>query len=229
VAPAHKLFVIPNGIEPEVFQRVSRTEARTHLGIEENTPVIGFVGRLEPQKGLSYLIEAVAQLIRDWPTLMCIVVGDGSLRSSLQRQAIQLDVKDKVHFLGYRPDVPALLPAFDIFVLPSLYEGLPYTILEAMAAGIPVIATDVAGTRDVVRDGETGLLVPPGDVPALREAIRQIFDNQELKSKLAQAGRQIVVHDFRLEDCVHRMEKLYQDVLSAKSAITSLSSRGGSA
>lgn len=228
VAPATKLIVIHNGIEPAVFQKASRAEARMRLRIEPSIPVVGFVGRLEPQKGLPYLIKAVAELIRDRPTLLCLIVGDGSLRLPLQRQAQRLGIEDQARFLGYRSDVPALLPAMDVFVLPSLYEGLPYTVLEAMSAYVPVVATDVVGIRDVVRDGETGLLVPPRDVAALKAAVDRILDNQKLKTKLAQAGCEMVTRDFHLEDCVRRTERLYLDVLSTRQAVTPPHLQGGS-
>ncbi len=219
IAPREKLVVIHNGIEPSVFQRVSRAEARTNLEIEPGTPVIGFIGRLECQKGVSYLLQATARLVSLRASLLCLIVGDGALRLSLMREAEQLGIGQHVRFLGYRPDVPNILPALDVFVLPSLYEGLPYTVLEAMAAGIPVVATDVVGVGDVVRDGTTGLLVPPGDVPALSGAVQRILDDPSLGRRLALAGQTEVGSRFTLRETVSRLESLYLALMRAKKLV----------
>jgi len=216
VAPAAKLVVIRNGIDPAAFQKVSRADARMRLGIKQGVPVIGYVGRLERQKGLMYLIKTMAELSNDWPNLQCLIIGDGSQRSSLVQQVQSMGIEDQVRFLGYQPEVSALLPALDVFVLPSLYEGLPYTLLEAMASGVPIVATHVVGIQDVVCDGKTGLLVQPGDVPGLKRAIGQILSNRELGVKLAQAGFELVMREFRLDDCVRRTERLYLDVLETR-------------
>jgi glycosyltransferase involved in cell wall biosynthesis len=162
--PADRTVCIPNGIDLSRFEPALRRAP-------DGAIVVGTCVRLEPQKGVTHLIEAAALLAPRLPELRLAIAGDGSLREALQRQAADAGIAGRVEWLGHRRDVPQVLAGFDLFVLPSLAEGLPLAVIEAMAAGVPVIATAAPGTVELVRPGETGLLVPPASAPALADAI----------------------------------------------------------
>ncbi len=164
--PSH---VIPLGIDVERF-------AGAHQALAADWPIVGSVGRLAEQKGYETLLEA-ATLV---PEAQFVVVGDGELRARLEAQA-----GENVHLTGWRDDVPELLASFTLYAQPSRYEGLCLAVLEAQAAGVPVVATPVGGMRDTVIDGETGLVVPVGDARALAAAIRRLLDDRDLAERLA--------------------------------------------
>jgi len=210
--PADKLVLIPNGVEVSETPLISCQEARVELGLPLDVPAIGTVSRLDPVKGIGFLIQALARV----DSAHLAVVGDGPERAVLGSLASSLDVADRVHWAGHRPDVPRLLPAFDLFVQPSLHEGLPNTVLEAMAAELPVVATTVGGTPEVVVDGVTGLLVPPCDSVALAEAIATILRDPGLRRTMGQAGRERVRRYFSLEQMIQRTQVLYEHLLKAQ-------------
>jgi glycosyltransferase involved in cell wall biosynthesis len=169
------------------------------------------VARLDPQKGLGDLLEAAARV----PDASFVVAGDGPDRERLGETARSLGLHDRVCFLGHRDDVPDLLRSCDVFVLPSLYEGFPLSVLEAMAAGKPVIATAVGGTPEAVSDGETGFLVPPGDPSALAAAIRAVLSDPVLARRLGSAGRERACRTFSAAEMVRHVVRLYEDILKA--------------
>jgi glycosyltransferase involved in cell wall biosynthesis len=171
------------------------------------------VGRLCAVKGQRDAIAALPLLGRADVTLLLAgedIEGGGAYLDALERQASQLGVRDRVRFLGRRDDVPALLAAADALVLPSWQEGLPLVVLEAMAAGVPVVATSVGGTPEAVVDGETGLLVPPRDVPALTAAIDTLLDDPERARRLGEAGRRRVRERFDAAESTRRILGLYE-------------------
>jgi glycosyltransferase involved in cell wall biosynthesis len=172
--------------------------------------VVLTVARLDEQKGHCYLLEAAAQV----PEAQFVLAGDGPLRASLEAQARSLGVEDRVKFLGYRSDIADLLADCDVFVLPSLYEGLPLSILEAMSAGKPVIATHIGGTDEAVIAGETGLLVPPADSAALAAAIRSLLTDRPLAQRLATAGRARVAQEFSAAKMVQQVIAVYDELLA---------------
>ena len=210
--PPQKLVVVPNGIPVEEFQMDNKAETRAALGISVTSLVIGTVGRLHPVKGTRHLIEAFAQC-RTSCQLVLLVIGDGPQRAQLESLAQRLGIADRVYFLGNRTDVPRLLQAMDVFVLPSEWEGMPNAALEAMATGLPVVATAVGGTPEVVVDGVTGLLVPPRNSEALAQAIAQLLADPELRRRMGQAGRERVEQLFSVEQMVRKTEALYEELL----------------
>jgi glycosyltransferase involved in cell wall biosynthesis len=191
--------VIPNGIP--IATAVPRP--RVAPG-----PIVGSLGRLDRQKGYDVLVRALPLL----PGVTAVLVGDGAERPELERLAGKLGVSDRLRITGWLEDGRALLPSFDVFVLPSLYEGLPLVVLEAMLAGLPVVASDVGSVRDAVSEGVTGLLVPAGDVPRLAAAVQRALD-PEFGPRLGQAGRARALERFTVESMVRAYEMLYDDVL----------------
>lgn len=189
-----------------------RQRKRQELGLPVDAPLIGSIGRLTPQKGYSILLDAAALVLAQLPAARFLVVGEGELAGELQAQAQRLDIAHALRFTGRRRDIEELLATMDLFASSSLWEGLPTVILESMAARIPVVATDVSGTRELVTDGITGLLVPPGEPRALADAIVQLLQHRELASSIAENayGR---VQNFSIESVAERYLEVYQRLL----------------
>jgi len=214
--PRQKLIVIPNGVDASRFAgRDPGFKAR--LGIKPDTPLITTIGRLHEQKGMSYVLRAAASLCRSRPECHFLLVGRGPLEAELRAQAKQFRLDDKVTFLGFCNDVPSVLKATDIFVLASLWEGMPNAVLEAMAAGVPVVATRVEGTVDIIDDDRTGMLVMPKDVPAIVSAILRLLDDPARAQRLGQAAQEHVRAHFPLEAMVRRHQELYRELLARAS------------
>jgi sugar transferase (PEP-CTERM/EpsH1 system associated) len=231
--PSEKLVVIPNGIPISQFTNLpTSARARAALCLPLHTPLIGTVSRAHPVKGLDVLLEAFARLLHSptdaqqisnltnirpfvsSPLADLLIVGDGPQLGALQAQAVGLGLGERVHFLGSRNDVPQVLAALDVFVLPSLHEGMPNAILEAMAAGLPVVATAVGGAPEVVVDGVSGLIVPPRDPLALADALSRLLDDAALRDRMGAAGRQRVEENFSQARMVRETERLYQELMS---------------
>lgn len=205
-----KVRVIHNGIPLDSFLR-TRRPAPPHLG-SKGKPVLLTLARLHAQKGLGYLIEAAALL----PDATFAIAGEGPDRAALEAQARALGLADRVIFLGQRQDVRELLAGCDAFVLPSLWEGLPVSILEAMAAGKPVIASEIPGNDEAVVHGITGLLVPPRDPVALADAIRSVVADPALAARLGTAGRERAEQEFSVDTMVRRTTAIYDEILSTR-------------
>ena len=211
--PSEKFTVIPNGIGPFAPSDLSRAELLAKLELPADARLIGAVGRLWPQKRIKDLIWAadLLKVIRD--DVHLLIIGDGPLRQRLERFRRQVRIEDKVHFLGHRDDVPRLLPHFDALWLASEYEGLPNVVMEAMAAGVPVVASDISGNRDLVVSGETGYLVPLGDRAAFARETRRLLEDAELARRFGEAGRRRMLAEFTVEQMVERHAKLYRELL----------------
>lgn len=166
-----KTCTIPNGIDLRPFEQADGAPVRKRLGFDSSAFLFGAVGRLAPQKGFAHLIRAIPDVLRSIPSAHFIIAGDGELRNELLQDAERLGVRSHTHFLGFQPDVTGLLAALDIFVQPSLWEGLSISLIEALAAGKPIVATDIEGNREVVDAGKTAVIVPPADPGALAAAL----------------------------------------------------------
>lgn len=211
------LVTIYNGVDLAAVRRPGEgRRLRRELGLAEGAPVVGAIGNLLPVKGHTFLVQAAARLVRDWPDLTVLLCGRPVLGPDLERQAERLGLAGRVRVLGFRDDVGALLDAFDVFVLPSLSEGLSLALLEAMAAGTPVVATAVGGTPELVRDGETGLLVPPGDAAALAAAIGRLLADRTLAQRLAASARAHVESSFGADAMAARYDALYAEMIGAR-------------
>jgi glycosyltransferase involved in cell wall biosynthesis len=212
--PADKFTIIPNGIRAAApAQPLTREQCFQQLGLSPTKHLIGIVGRLWPQKRLKDLIWA-ADLLKatrdDW---QAVIVGDGPQRWRLERFRDQVDIRDRVHFVGEQSDVPRLMPHFDVLWLGSEYEGQSNAILEAMAAGVPVIATDIPGNRDLVVEGETGHLLPVGDRFEFARKTHWLLEDDALRQRLGEAGRQRIQQHFTIEQMVERHAALYRELL----------------
>jgi glycosyltransferase involved in cell wall biosynthesis len=204
--PRRKMHVIPNAVDPDPFMREPNLDLKRALS--GGRPLILTAARLDRQKGQRYLLQAATQV----PEAVFALAGDGPDRAALEELADELEVRDRVRFLGRRSDVAELLAACDVFVLPSLYEGLPISLLEAMAAQRPVIATAIGGTDEVVIDEHCGLLVPPAKPSALAAALRRLLADEALRRRLAIAARDRVINDFSVPEMVSRVTSLYEEL-----------------
>ena len=213
--PEALVTTIPNGIDVARFAApLDISVLRRELGIREGDLVIGSVGRLMEQKGMAYLLKAFARLARRGGDMKLVIVGDGELRHDLERLAQHLQVGDRVVFTGIRRDIPDFMRLFDVFALPSLWEGQPLTVVEAMAAGKPIVATDVGGNAEILKHGEFGVLVPSGDENALAGAIGALLSDA---ARARELGRKAASHA-ALELTSASMVRKYEDVFAATAA-----------
>ena len=208
---ASKVSVIANGVD---FQRFATATAmdRGSLGLSA-APLVLFVGRLDPQKAPFVLLEAFERLISRHADWQLLFVGEGPLRSSMTEWVVEHRLNSSVHFVGWRPDVPQLLKAADLLVLPSLWEGMPNIVLESMAAGLPVVVSRVEGTEELICDGESGLLATPGSVEDLEQQIEKVLIDRVFSTKLSKAAQQTVAKEFTLDAMVLSYEQLYLRLL----------------
>lgn len=209
----HQVVVIENGIEPaqgnpggDVARR------RQELGLEPDRPVVGTVSRLNPQKDPATLLRAAALIVQATPEVQFVWCGDGELKCQAESLARDLGIHEHILFTGYRKDAAELMALFDVFVVSSLFEGLPYTLLEAMSWGKPLVATDVTGSRDVVAHGETGLRVPPQAPPALAEAVLRLIHSPDEAHRMGHAGRELVGRRFTLKRMIAETEQVYREL-----------------
>ena len=213
IAPLEKFTVIPYGFD---FNRrlgsspLSRHAKRADLGVGEQSFVVGWAGRLTEIKRPFDLIRAISAV----DAAILVLAGDGELRNSAEALAKELGVANRVRFLGYVSDMGSWYSAFDAFLLVSENEGTPVVAIEALAAGVPVVATDAGGTRTVVDDGETGFVLPVGDIPGLASALARLRDHEELRTRFAAAGRTRMRERFSVDRMVDDVDALYAKVLA---------------
>src|SRR5437867_8712577 len=218
IAGPEKFVTIHSGIDLAEFRSVQVDPAamRKELGLPPEGPIVGTVGRLVPIKGLEWLLKAAPRVLAEFPQACFVIIGEGPLLGALKQLTSKLGIGLRVVFLGAREDVPECLAALDLFVLPSLNEGMGRALIEAMAVGLPVVATRVGGIPDIVADGTTGLLVPPRDDGALAEAILTLLRDRSRRAVYGEAGRRHVSGRFDVETMVRNIERLYDDVWREK-------------
>lgn len=222
VAKDH-IRVIPNGISlSQSPGRPATFPIRREMGIDESSPLVAVVSRLNPAKGVDYFLRAAVTVAQKFPAARFLVVGssyfDPSYKPSLEKLALDLGLQNRVAFMGERNDVPSILQEATVSVLPSLSEGFSNSLLEAMAAGLPVVATNVGGNPEIVQEGKTGFLVPARDPNALSEAMSRVIASPELGIQLGQAGYERVARNFSLASTVRQTEDLYNDLLGERAA-----------
>jgi glycosyltransferase involved in cell wall biosynthesis len=184
--------------------------------LQDGDVAIGHVGRISPEKGVVQLVEAFKRVVAEFPSSRLIIAGDGPDIGRARRAAAAPGLPARVAFLGYREDIEAVYGALDLFVLNSATEGLPNAILEAMAFGVPVVATAVGGTPELVRDMETGLLIPPSDPAALATAIGSVLRDRVAAAERVRRARELVEREFDMVRLSHSVNETYRRVLTAR-------------
>lgn len=220
-----KLVRLPNCIDLDrTYSALDTSEAKERIGLDPANVVIGTVGRMEEQKGHAILLDAFS-LLRSMPgvpadSLRLLVVGDGRLKPATEARAARLGITDACRFPGSITHLGDVYRAIDVFVMPSLWEGLSLAMLEAMAAGLPMVATDVGGVRDVLGDNRYGLLVPPGDPVVLAQALAKLLIDPQKRCELADSGRRHVRDNYSVAYLSRQLGELYESALSKKNGAT---------
>ena len=214
--PGDRIRVIHTGLDLAEFDAgAPRERVRQELGIPPDAVVVGTVSRLFVEKGLKYLLAAAQMLAGDFPRLRLLIVGTGDQREALEHLATILGIRDKVIFTGFYEDLPGALRAMDIFAQPSvLEEGFPTAVLEAQVAGLPVVASDIGGTRETMDVGKTGLLVPPANAEALAAVLGELLAGPERRRAMAAAARPWIERSFTLEKMIAQMTATYEEALA---------------
>jgi sugar transferase (PEP-CTERM/EpsH1 system associated) len=210
--PVDRIQVLYNGVDLDRFGSLHRDPIRQQLGIDNDTIVIGSVGRLVAVKNYALLLRAIHRLGDS--RLILMLVGDGPEREALESLAQGLGIKGRVRFLGHRDDVPGLLGAMDIFVLPSLSEGMSNTMLEAMASQVATVASNVGGAAEIIRDSSNGMLFESNNLDELCCRLGSLLEDDALRNRIATEGRRSVLSNFGIDGMVSRYEALYRSVLS---------------
>ena len=206
-----RVHTIHSGINVDKFNRPKARESlRQNFGFEPDDFVVGYVGRLVEGKGLECLLNAAHQVLAQQPKISFLIVGDGPLKDTIELMSYELGIASKVIFTGYRTDIPEILAVTDVFVLPSLTEGLPLSLMEAMAAGKPVIVTDVGGVEELVFSGRTGILISPDSVSDIKSAILDLFDHPEKRNNISQAGQSDIIQNYSVQRMVDDYQNFYE-------------------
>ena len=214
---AEKVCVIPNGVDIERFDEATPLDLMAEFGIPKDASVMVFVGRLDPQKGIRVLMEALPNILREFPIAHFLFVGEGGERPWLEQQIAELDVGSRIHLVGFRGDIPAILKASNLLVLPSLWEGMPNVLLEAMAAALPVVATDVQGVSEVLQDGKLGVIVPPCEADELTAGIRSLLQSSDHRNTLSNSSYLHVKANFTTRKMICKYADLYLATINSES------------
>lgn len=204
------IIVFPNGVDVTRFERISPEKVRQKLGIDEKCKTVLFVGNLRPIKGVEYLIEAMTRVVQEYPETRLVVVGVDFQDGRLQRLAQEKNLQERITFTGFIPPdkIPEYMVAADVFVLPSLSEGFPTVLLEAMAAGLPIVATKVGGLSEIVTEGENGFLVEPRNSQQLAEKILFLLENEDMRRHLSSNSIEKAKH-YDWSSIVTSLEEVY--------------------
>lgn len=213
--PAAKLRLVRSAVPAERYAQPCRVQLISQrLGLPEDALLIGVVAQLIERKGHGLLLEALPRLLAEQPRLQVLFFGQGPLAAALEQQICAAGLRGRVHLTGFRDDLPELLPCLALLVHPALMEGLGVSLLQAAAAGVPIIASRVGGIPEAVEDGVTGMLTPPGDVAALERAIRALLSDPRLREQLGRAGAERVRRDFCVEAMVEGNLRVYRELLA---------------
>jgi glycosyltransferase involved in cell wall biosynthesis len=215
VAP-QRIRTIHNGVDSLRFAPAPSPEARRALGLPQDAYVAGTVGSFDPIKNQAALMGAVARLAQEIPALHAVFIGSGRLEAELRQMAEASCLSGRIHFPGLRRNVEQLLPAFDVFVLPSISEGMSNVLLEAMSCGVPPICTDLASHREIVTPGLDAILLQPCNEVTLAEALRDLHLNEPARFRLADSARRTILERFTLEGMIHTYEEAYVEVMSRR-------------
>lgn len=214
--PLEKLVVVRNGIDLARFSDIpGRDEARARLGVASDEFTVGIVGRLAPQKGHKFLLEAAARLLPEIPRLRLLIVGEGQLERRLRGQARALGISDRVSFVGFRAEVAQVYPAMDVLAVPSLFEGLSLVLVEALVCGRVAVCAGASGLVDVVEDGKNGIIFEVADVDGLAKAIARVYRG-EFDPDMPRRAREAARADYGLDTYLARLEGMYRDLVAAR-------------
>lgn len=215
--PSDLISVIHNGIDTATWSRCKVNLSMRHaLGLINAFPIIGYVGRVSPEKDVENWLRAAAVVTREYPTAQFVIVGEGrddGLLNQLKNLAEALGIAGQVHFLGYREDLPSIYATFDLFFLSSRREGICNSLLEAMAMGVPIVATDVGGTKELIADGQTGYLLSAGDVEGMARVLLALVRDESLRKNVGSAGRKHIEEKFSFVSRLRRIETLYERII----------------
>lgn len=211
IVPPGRAAVVRTGVDLRRFHpQADSRRVREELGLPDRHRIVGSVGALVEQKGHRYLVEAAALALEQMPHTTFVICGEGPLEEDLRALAESLGLGRRLRFLGHRDDVPRVLAALDLFVIPSLWEGLPYALIEAMAVGVPAIGTEITGIADVIEPRRTGWLTPPGDAARLAETICTALEREGLSTTMAQSAREMVVRGYSRERMLESLQACYE-------------------
>ncbi|HID28420.1 MAG TPA: glycosyltransferase family 1 protein [Desulfobacterales bacterium] len=213
--PKQRIFVVHSGIDPERFTAASMGHLVSEFNLKSNEPVVVNVAHLAGHKGQRYLVRAIPLVLAKIPATRFFIVGEGELMNELQILAASLGLNNELIFTGFRQDVGAFYHVADLFVMSSIQEGLGTAVIDALALGKPVVATNSGGIPEIIRNGETGRLVAPADPAALAEGIIELLANPETAKRMAKRGQAVVRQDFSVEAMVDKNVDVYQQILSA--------------
>ena len=223
IAHEDKFVVIHSGVELDRFKELTSSEKQNFkkkLGIPENSLIVGTVGRLEPVKGPEFLIKAAKFIISKYPNTFFIFTGEGYLRENLEEQALKLGLENNLIFLGWRADVTKVISIYDVFALPSLNEGMGRVLVEAMALGKPIVASNIGGITDLVAHGKNGFLVPTKNPKELAKYIQILLEDTEKRGKMGLAGKEMALN-FSDEIMVESISNMYNELINEKNIVTS--------
>lgn len=213
----HRIKVIVNGADSKIFSpKNNGSKMKKELGLNYSDLILGIVARLYPEKNHRCLLSAFSYVVKEIPNVKLIIVGDGEMKGELEKLTLDLKLDKNVIFLGNREDVPEILSIFDIFILPSLREGLPLSLIEAMAMAKPIVATNVGGNHELVRDSVNGLLVPSGDSKSLSTAIVSLLRDKKRMQIMGEAGRRFFEQNYTLDRMVKNYEDIYDSLCCSK-------------
>lgn len=207
-----RIYLVENGVNLERFSKKVLDSLKESLGIKKEALVVGTIGSLSKEKGHLYLMKAIPKVVQKVPKTTFLLIGDGRERSFLEETTSKLNISDRVIFAGTRKDIPEILSILDLFVLPSLKEGLPMSLLEAQAAKVPVVATRVGAIPNVIKNGVTGILVPSKDSATLSDAIIQILSNKKFASEMAEKGFLRIRDHFSSEKMGEKYWSIYKEL-----------------
>ncbi len=212
--PSHRIKTIHNGVDLDTSLRNKvGSNIKSELGIEDGCKVIGTIASLYPIKGHRYLLYAIPNIIQRYPKVIFLFIGKGEEEEKLRNEAANIGVSSSVRFLGFRSDVLELLNSMNVFVLPSLSECLPLSVLEAMASCVPAVVTDVGGVREIIEDGETGYVVPSRDPTVLAEKILALLENEKKATSMGLKAREVIRNRFSLKKMMDEYTALYNSLI----------------
>lgn len=211
---SEKISVIPNGINLEKFTSLpGKPEARQTLGLAADDFLVGYVGRLKAERNHRTLLAAVARLNGSIPRLKVLLIGDGEEMANLKLQAEELGITDQIAFMGRRNDIPMLLASLDVFISPSFYEGMSVALIEAMAAGLPIVASDIPSNAELISNQKSGILIPPESEAAIADAMSELYRNARLRQTYGEATR-IDAQKYSIVSCASRWAAIYANLFT---------------